>query len=117
MEQPDPRKRHGHAIFIADLDDVVVTDRTAWLGNVFNTALMGSFNVVSKGEEGVGAQGHILHLIQPCPLFFSCEYRRLLCKDLFPLAVCQYVHILVSDVNVDGIIPVGPFDLIDKRKV
>ena len=70
----------GHAILIADLDDIIVTDRAAWLGNVFNTALMGSFDVVSKGEEGIGAQGHILHLIQPCPLLFSCEYRRLLCE-------------------------------------
>ena len=53
MEQADSCKRHHHAVLVAGLDYIVVPNRTAWLGNVLHSAPMSTFNVVSKGEEGI----------------------------------------------------------------
>ena len=55
MEQPDPGKRHDHAILVGGGNDLVVTDGTAGLGDVLHAGLPGALHVVAKGEEGVGA--------------------------------------------------------------
>ena len=57
MEQPDPGKRHDHAVLVRRGDDLIVPDGTAGLGNVLNTGLPGPLHVVPEGEEGVAAHG------------------------------------------------------------
>ena len=47
---------HGDAVAIAGLDDVVVADGAAGLGDVGDAALLGALDVVAEGEEGVGAE-------------------------------------------------------------
>ena len=63
MKQPDPRKRHNHMILVAGLNHMVVPDRAAGLGNILYAAFVGPLDIVPKGEEGVGAQGHVIHLV------------------------------------------------------
>lgn len=53
VEESHPGKRHGDAVLIAALDNRVVPDRTARLGDIRNAAAFGSFNVVAEGEESV----------------------------------------------------------------
>ena len=53
MEQTHTREGHGNAVFVAGLDDIVVTDTAAGLCNVFHATLVGTFDVVAEGEEGI----------------------------------------------------------------
>ena len=56
MEQTHTDECHGNSVFVAGLYHVVVAHRTACLGDVLHTALMGSLDVVAEGEEGIAAQ-------------------------------------------------------------
>lgn len=58
MEQADTGERHSHVVLVAALDDSVVTHRTAGFCHILHAALIGAFDIVAEGEEGVGTQGH-----------------------------------------------------------
>ena len=75
MEQPDPGKRHGHAVLIAGFNHLVIPYGAAWLGDILYAAFMCPLDIVPKGEEGIGTQSHILHPIQPGPLFLPGKHR------------------------------------------
>ena len=55
VEQTDASEGHGDAVFVASHDDMIVADRATSLGDELHTALMGTLDVVTEGEEGVGA--------------------------------------------------------------
>ena len=55
VEQTDACKRHGDAVFVAGFDDMVITYRTACLGDVFHAALVRTLDVVAEGEESIRA--------------------------------------------------------------
>ena len=61
MEQSDSRKAHGHPIFVTGLDHIVVTHGTTRLCHILHATPMGALNVVSEGEESIGAKCHITH--------------------------------------------------------
>ena len=117
MEQADTGECHCHSVFVAHIDHVVVTDRATRLCDILHAALVGTLNIITEREEGVGTESHILHLVEPCALLLLCEYRRLLSEDLLPLTLSENIHILVPDINVNGVVAVRTFDLVDKRKV
>ena len=71
VEQSHVGEGHGNAIFVAGLDDIVVADGASCLRNVLHTALVGTLNVVAKGEEGVAAERHIRVLCNPVALLFA----------------------------------------------
>ena len=58
VEQAHPGKRHHHAIFIARLNHIVITDRAAGLRNIGNAAAMRTFNIIAKREERIAAKRH-----------------------------------------------------------
>ena len=117
MEQADTGECHCHSVFVAHIDHVVVTDRATRLCDILHAALVGTLNIITEREESVRAESHILHLVEPCALLLLCEYRRLLSEDLLPLTLSENIHIFISDINVDGVVAVRTFDLVDKRKV
>ena len=51
MEQPDSGEAHHDAVFIAGLDDIVVTDGSARLCDVADAAAVSTLYIVTKGEE------------------------------------------------------------------
>ena len=53
MEQPYARERHGNAVLVAGFNDIVVAYAAASLSNIFNSALVGTLDVVTEGEEGI----------------------------------------------------------------
>ena len=65
VEEPHPGKRHHNTILVAGLDDVVIPDGAAGLGDVLHAGLVGPLHVVTEGEEGVGAQGDAGELCDP----------------------------------------------------
>ena len=117
MEQTDPGKCHGDTVLVAGLDDLAVADGTARLCDILHAALSGALNVVSEGEEGVTSQGNALHAVQPGAFFLSGENIRLLCKEMLPVAVGKKIHVLRSDVNVDGVVPFRAAHILLEGKV
>ena len=71
---------------------------------------MGPLDIVAKGEEGVAAKGHAGHAVQPLAALLPGEGLWALGEEVLPLAVGQNVHIVVGDVHVDGVVPVGAAD-------
>ena len=106
MEQADAGEGHRHVVFVAGLDHVVIANGSARLRDIFHAALMCTLDIVTEREERVRAQCHVGHLIQPCTLLLLSEYRRFYLKGLLPYAVSQHIHVLVTDVNVNGVIAV-----------
>ena len=54
MEQAHAGEGHHHIVLIALSDDQIIADGAAGLGDVGNTAGVGTLNVIRKGEESVG---------------------------------------------------------------
>ena len=78
---------------------------------------MCTLDIVTEREERVRAQCHVGHLIQPCTLLLLSEYRRFNLKGLLPYAIRQHIHVLVTDVNVNGVIAVSTLDAVHKLQV
>lgn len=53
VEQPHSGERHGDAVLVASLDNIVVTYAAASLCDVFNSALVGALDVVTEWEESI----------------------------------------------------------------
>ncbi len=53
VEQTHAGKGHRNAVFVAGLDDIVISHRAAGLGNELHATLMGAFDIVAKGEESI----------------------------------------------------------------
>ena len=108
MEKPHVRKRHGHAVFIAALDDRVITDGSAGLCDILHAALVSAFNVVAEGEEGIGTQGHVLPGVQESALLRVGQGSGLFSEILLPIAVRADIFLVLVDVAVNDIVPFGP---------
>ena len=114
MEQPNPRKAHGHAVLIADLNHIVVAHRSAGLSHILHAASVRPLDIITKGEERVGSQRHAAHPIKPRPLRLGRKHLRLHLENLLPCAVSQHIHVILSDIEINGIIPVRPSDTVHK---
>ena len=55
VEQAQAAKGHGHAVFIAGVDHLLVADGTAGLDNGGHAAAVRALDVVAKGEERIAA--------------------------------------------------------------
>ena len=53
VEKSDTCKCHGDAILVAGHDDMVVANAATSLGYELNTTLVGTLDIVTKGEEGI----------------------------------------------------------------
>lgn len=51
MEEAYASECHGNAVFIASIDNIVVTHRTACLSNILHTAFVSALDIVAKWEE------------------------------------------------------------------
>ena len=56
MEQAYTCKRHGYAILVAGVDNIVVAYAASSLCDILYAALVGTLDVVAKGEEGIRPQ-------------------------------------------------------------
>ena len=53
VEQSHACEGHSDAVFVAGHDDMIIADRATSLGDKLHTALMGTLDIVAKGEEGI----------------------------------------------------------------
>ena len=78
---------------------------------------MSTLNIVAEWEESITTYRYTLVLCNPSLLLLAGQWLRLLCKELLPNAVLQYILPLIRDVNIDGIVAVGTTDLLLERQV
>ena len=107
-------KAQNHAVFVTGGNDVVIPDGTAGLCDILDTGLSGPLHIITKGEESVGAAGNAALLGNPGLFLLGSQHLRLDFKGLLPDAISQHVFILIGDIHVDGIVPVGPANAIHK---
>ncbi len=111
MEQPDSGECHDNPVFIADFDDIVVTNGTAGLGNIPDTGFFCPLHIVAEGEEGVTAEGNSVKTCNPFSLFVFCKNGRFFGKKRLPGPICRDVLIFVCQVNIDRRIPCRAADV------
>ena len=116
MEQTNACECHCNAVLVADFDNVIVADRAAGLRDVLHAALVRSFDVVAEREERVRAKGNALHRVEPCALLLAGENSGLYLEELLPLALSENVHVVVADVEVDGVVAVSAADTVNELK-
>ncbi len=98
------------------LDDIVIANGAPCLRHVFYAALMGSFDIVSKREKRVGAEGDAGHRRQPFSPFLRCQRLRLPGKYLLPFAVAEDIIVIFGDIYVDSVVSVRTLEILLKRK-
>ena len=114
VEQTHTGEAHDHAVLVGSLDDVVIADGAAGLGNVLHAGLAGALHVVAEGEEGIGTHRNAGLGGQPGLLFLTGQRLGLLGEVQLPGALSQNILILVGDVDVDGVVTVGALDALHK---
>ena len=114
MEKSDSGEAHDHIVLVACLDDHIVPLGSAGLCDVLYTALTSSLDIVSEGEECIGATNNICIFSKPCLLFLSCKYGRLLSEDGLPGTLGKNILILIADVEVDSIVTVSSLDGVEE---
>ena len=107
MEQAYTCKRHGDAILVAGVDNIVVAYAASSLCDILYAALVGTLDVVAEWEEGIATQCHTLVLGEPLTTLFCGERLWLLGEEHLPSTVAQHVFPLVRDIHVDGVVAVG----------
>ena len=110
-------ERHGDTIFVTCLNNIVVTDRTTSLCNIFYATLVSTLDVVTEWEEGITTQTNTCVLCNPCFLLLTCQRLRLLSEELLPNTILKNVFPFVRDIYVDGIVTVCTADLLLERQV
>ena len=107
MEQSNACECHCDAVLVASHDDVVVADAATGLCNILHTALVGALHIVAEWEEGIATKADASILGYPGLFLLSAEGLWLFCKELLPFALGKYIHIVVADIDVDGVVSVG----------
>ena len=111
------RHGHGHVVFVGRLDDIVIADGTAGLGDIGHAALVGALDVVAEREEGVGAEGDAGLLLEPCLFLLTREDGRFLGEDALPVVRLQEVFPLFANVDIDGVVAVWAADFRLERQI
>ena len=96
---------------------MVVPDGAAGLDDVAHAALAGPLHVVAEGEEGVGAHGNAGLGGDPRLFLLRGEHLGLNFEGVLPHALGQHVLVLVGDVHVDGVVPVGAADAVHELEI
>ena len=72
---------------------MVIPDRTARLCDILHAALVRTLDVIAEREEGITAQAHTGHGIQPGALFLGGQRGRLLGEGLGPYIVADDIQL------------------------
>ena len=114
MEQTGAREDHEHTVLIASFDNVIVPDASTGLNHVVHTGLSRPFDVVAKGEEGIGADCKTGLRCNPGFLFFQSQGLGASLENALPDAVAKDIFILVGDVDIDGVVAIGAADPVNE---
>ena len=105
VEQTESVTAHNHSVFVACLQNQVVSGGSARLYNVFGTAGLRPVDVIRKREERIRRQSHAVHLVQELALLFQRKRFRFGLEEFRPVDVYVcFRRILHCDVSIDKII-------------
>ena len=107
VEQAHAGESHGDAVLVAFLDDEVIADGAAGLGNVADAGGIGPLDVVGEGEEGIRAQGHAPDLGQEFPLVLLGQAIGLPGEVVLPDTLGADILFIAVDVAVNDVVAVG----------
>ena len=116
VEQPHSGKGHGNIALVALFNDQIVPDGAAGLGNVADTGGAGTLDIVSKGEESVGAQAHAGEGVQKFPLFRLGQGLGTGREIVLPDAIGANVLFIAVDIAVNDIVPVRTAEIAAERQ-
>jgi len=91
MEQSHTGKRHCNSILVTTIDNEVVTERSARLSDILNTATLCANYVVIEGEECVATKSYSVNPGQILLLFCRGKGLGANGKVLLPYVVADYV--------------------------
>ena len=106
VEKSDVGKCHGNVVLVSSLDNIVIADGTAGLGDEGNTALFGTLYIVTEWEESIGAESYAGNGLEVFLLFLAGKRLRLLSEDTLPVICLQKVLPLLRNVNINGVVAV-----------
>ena len=117
VEQSYPRERHGYAILIAHLNDVVIADRASRLRDKLNAAAVSALYIIPEREKRVRTESNAFHGIKPLSLLLACEHLGLHLEYPLPFTLRKYVHVILAYIQVDCVVTVGAADIVNKLQV
>ena len=117
VEESHSGKCHYHTVLITALDNEVVADRSAGLGDVLNAALLSALDIVAEGEEGIRAERYAVDGIEVSSLLLLGEGSGLLGEILLPISVSANVFFVLVDVAVNNVVAFGTAKSVFKGKV
>ena len=107
VEQTHAGEGHDDAVLVALLDDQIVTDGAAGLGDVLDTGSHTALDGVGEGEECVGTQSNSVTGIQPCTLLFGSQRLGTDGEVVLPDTLSADIFLVAVDVAVDDIVTAG----------
>ena len=107
---------HNHTVFVSALDNEIVTDRSAGLCDVLNTALLCALDVIAEGEECIRAECYAVKGSEVFRFFLCGKLFGLGGEVLLPVSVSANVLFVAVDVAVDNVISVGAAESILEGK-
>ena len=117
MEQPDAAERHGNAVLIAGVNDLLVADRAAGLDNGSHAGAAGTLDVVAEGEESVRTKANTGHLAEVSLLFLGGQRLGLAGEGLGPDVIADDILRGIADVNINGVVAVGLCHIVTEGQV
>ena len=117
VEQTHSRECHRNIVFIAALNNDIVTNGTAGFRDVRNAALLCTFDVIGEREERVGTERNTGNGSKVIRRLFSGERFGAAGEVFLPYAVCANVFFVLIDITVDNVIAVRSAKGRKERKV
>ena len=108
---------HSHAVLVADLNNIIVTNGAAGLCDIGNAALLSSFDVITEGEECIASESNAGNGSKVSLLLSLGKRLGLLGEEGLPYAVCEYVLVFIRNIYVDSIVSVGTLYAVKEGKV
>ena len=93
---------------------MVVPDRAARLGDVLHAGFVRALHIVAEGEEGVRAAGDTALRGDPGFFLFCGDRLRLYPEYALPDTVREDIFVFIRQIDINGVIPVGAADAVDK---
>lgn len=104
VEKTKTGEGHRNAVAVAGLNDLIISNRAARLGDVGDTALSCTLDIVSEGEESVRSERNPLKTVKPSALRLPGKGRGLKRKYAFPATVTKQILALIADVDINRVV-------------
>lgn len=114
MEKSEVGVSKDDRVLVSSLDTLGIHDTSTWGGEISDTTLVGTVDVVGEGEESVAGASNTIKLLSPFLLLLLCERLWYLFKQALPLSALTTLEDLSRDEEIDGVGLVSALDALLK---